>query len=160
MNISIIRFFAISIAFSCLFSGSVNAAEDILFSKSKTILAADIDGNGISDKVITTFFNNSTLFVDDYQAKTCKTVLRKFIRFTLYLNGQKNGRVIFEANYFPSQVLQLNIGTDLNRDGRKDLVVYIGGETYTEKTYLLQKPEGFKAVYAGGQDSPTFSFDN
>jgi hypothetical protein len=159
MNPSVIRSIAISIAIGCLFSRSLNAAEDLTYPNPQTVLTDDIDGNGIPDKVIATFFTRPTLFNEDNRAETCKTVVGKFFRYTLYLNGRENGKVIFEASYDRTQTQRLAIGMDLNRDGRKDLVVNIGDESAQANTYLLQKLDGFKAVHAGEQQSPSYSID-
>ncbi|NJR32235.1 MAG: SH3 domain-containing protein [Chamaesiphon sp. CSU_1_12] len=87
----------------------------------------------------------------------------KFVRYTMYADGQKNGRVIFEENYGSTRASywthRLEIGKDLDSDGRKDLVFYMGDDTSDETTYLFQKRTGFKAVYAGSTGLPSYSID-
>jgi hypothetical protein len=164
MNVSILRLIAISISIGCFFSPPLSATEDLKLPNSQTVIKADINGNDIPDKIVATFFTRPVLVVDDRLANTCQTVTGKFVRYTMYPDGQKNGKVIFEENYGSTRasywVHKLAIGKDLNQDGRKNLVFYMGDDTSDETTYLLQKPEGFKAVSAGESGLPSYAIDS
>jgi hypothetical protein len=163
MSVSGFRLVAIwgLIAIGCLVPTSVSA--DLKLPRSATVLKVDINGNGKLDRVVATYFSRPVLVIDDFKANTCKTTSGKFVRYTMYTDGQKKGRVIFEENYGSTiasyWVHQLEIGKDLNRDGRTDLVFYMGDDTSDETTYLLQKPEGFKAIFAGNVGLPSYQID-
>lgn len=163
MNVSASRLVAISIsvAIGCLFSPALRANEDLKLPNPQTVLKADLNGNGTPDRIVASYFNRPVLVVDDFKANTCKTVPGKFVRYTMYADGQKNGKVIFEENYGSTRasywVHRLEIGKDIDNDGRKDLVFYMGDDTSDDTTYLLQKPEGFKAVSAGGAGLPSYT---
>jgi hypothetical protein len=137
--------------------------EQLKLPTSQTVIKADIDGNSIVDRIVASYFTRPVLVVDDNRSNTCKTVPGKFVRYAMFADGQKNGKVIFEENYGSTRasywVHRLEIGKDLDGDGRKDLVFYMGDDTSDEKTYLLPKPEGFKAVSAGGAGLPSYAID-
>jgi hypothetical protein len=165
MNFKITHAIAIAIAIGCLFTPAVRANADLKLPKSQTVINADIDGNGIPDRIVATYFTRPVSVLDDKQPFSCKTVPGKFVRYTMYSNGQKNGKVIFEENFGSTRasywVHRLEIGKDLDRDGRKDLVYYMGDDTSDETTYLLQKSAGFKAVSAGEfQVAPPLTIDS
>jgi hypothetical protein len=163
MNVGISTLVAISTAIpiGCLFSPAVRAAEDLKLPKPRTVINADINGNGIPDRVVATYFIRPILVLKSRKEHTCQTLPGKFVRYTLYADGQKNGKVIFEESYGSTVgsywVHRLEIGKDLNRDGLKDLVFYMGDDISDDKTYLLQKPQGFKAVSAGGAGLPSYT---
>ncbi|PSB45297.1 SH3 domain-containing protein [Chamaesiphon polymorphus] len=152
-----------AISIGCLFTTASQASQDLKLPKSETVINADINGNGKLDRVVASYFSRPILVLDDSHANTCKTVPGKFVRYTMYADGQKNGRVIFEENYGSTRASywthRLEIGRDLDGDGRKDLVFYMGDDTSDETTYLIQKPTGFKAVYAGSMGLPSYSID-
>ncbi len=155
---------AISIWIGSFFAASVRANPDLKLPNSTTVIKADIDGNKILDRIVDSYFTRPILVLDDRQKNTCKTVPGKFVRYTLYPNGKKSGRVIFEENYGSTRasywVHRLTLGKDLNRDGRKDLVFYMGDDTSDETTYLLQKLERFKAVSVGAAGLPSYTIDS
>jgi hypothetical protein len=155
---------AISICIGSLFSGSVSANPALKIPKSTTVIKADIDGNNIPDRIVASYFIRPVLVLDDGQKNTCKTVPGIFVRYTLYPDLQKSGKVIFEENYGSTRasywVHRLTLGKDLDRDGRKDLVFYMGDDTSDETTYLLQKPVGFKAVSVGSAGLPSYTIDS
>ncbi len=164
MNFKITRAIVISISIGCLLTPAVRANVDLKLPKSKTVIQSDIDGNGIPDRVVATYFTRPVSVLDNDRLLSCKTVPGKFVRYTMYANGQKNGKVIFEENFGSTRasywVHRLEIGKDLNRDGRQDLVYYMGDDTSDETTYLLQKQAGFKAVSAGASSLPSYSIDS
>ena len=106
------------IAIWCLFTHSLSAYADLKLPSSKTVIKADINGNGIPDRVVATYFTRPVLAIDSYRAHTCKTVPGKFVRYTMYPDGQKSGKVIFEQQY--GNILaeywghRLEIGEDLS----------------------------------------------
>jgi hypothetical protein len=163
MNVRIYGLVAISmsVAIGCLFSTSLRANEDLKLPNPKTVLKADINGNGRPDRIVASYFSRPVLVVDDFKANTCRTVPGKFVRYTMYADGQKNGKVIFEENYGSTRasywVHRLEIVKGIDGDGRKDLVFYMGDDTSDETTYLLQNPEGFKAVSAGVRGLPSYT---
>jgi Bacterial SH3 domain len=163
MNESISHLVAIAgaMAIGCLFTTNIQAKEDLKLPNPQTVLTADLNDNGTPDRIVASYFTRPILVIADRRANTCKTVTGKFVRYTMYADGQKNGKVIFEENYGSTiasyWVHRLEIGKDLDGDGRKDLVFYMGDDTSDEKTYLLQKPQGFRAVYAGGAELPSYT---
>lgn len=164
MKINLLKLMGMPLAIWCLFTQSLNAHADLKLPSSKTVIKADINGNGTLDRVVATYFIRPVLTIDNYRAHTCKTVPGKFVRYTMYPNGRKNGKVIFEQQY--GSILseywghQLEIGKDLNRDGRKDLVFSVGDDTSSEEIYLLQQSKGFKAVSAGESVNPNNTIDS
>jgi hypothetical protein len=166
MNVGIFRLLAVfaSIAIGCLCSTNVKANENLKLPKSETVINADINGNGKLDRVVASYFTRPVLVLEDSRPNSCKTVPGKFVRYTMYADGQKNGRVILEENYGSTRAdywtHRLELGKDLDGDGRKDLVFYMGDDTSDETTYLLQKPTGFKAIYAGAMGLPSYSLDS
>jgi hypothetical protein len=163
MNISILNSIAIAISIGCSFSASCSAAEDLKLPDPMTVIKADINGNGIADRIVASYFSRPVLVLDNNEQHTCKTVPGKFVRYTLYPDQQHNGKVIFEENYGSTRasywIHKLEIAKDINLDGRKDLVFYMGDDTSNETTYLLQKPEGFKAVSVGESEIPSYEID-
>jgi hypothetical protein len=164
MSAIILRLAAISGSIAivgCLFCPSLRANEDLKLPNPETVITADINGNGTADRIVSSYFIRPVLVVADNRGNTCKTVPGKFVRYTMYADGRKNGKVIFEENYGSTRasywVHRLEIGKDLDGDGRKDLVFYMGDDTSDDTTYLLQKPEGFKAVSAGGAGLPSYT---
>ncbi len=171
MKINLLKLISIPIAISCLFVHSRSVHADQKLPNPKTVITADINGNGIPDKVIATYFTRPVLVIDNYRANTCKTVSGKFVRYTMYPDSpkerlsqrQKNGKVILEQDYGSTLadywVHRLEIGRDLNRDRRKDLIFYMGDDTSDETIYLLQKSQGFKAISIGGAGLPNNMID-
>jgi hypothetical protein len=164
MKINLLKLIGISIVIGCLFIHSRSVYADQKLPNSKTVITVDINGNGIPDKVIATYFTRPVSVVDNYRANTCKTVPGKFVRYTMYADRQKNGKVIFEQDYGSTiadyWVHRLEIGRDINRDKRKDLVFYMGDDTSEETIYLLQQAQGFKAISIGGSDLPGSTIDS
>ncbi len=142
---------------------SLTLSQDLKLPKPQTVIRADINGNGISDRVIATYFYRQVLIRDSKIEHACQTVPGKFVRYTMYPDGRKNGRVIFETAYGNNQYNywshQLEIGPDLNRDGRKDLVFQMGDDTGGETVHILQKSGGFKAVTIGESDHPGYEIN-
>ncbi|AFY91366.1 SH3 domain-containing protein [Chamaesiphon minutus] len=166
MKVRALRLCAVlgSIVTCWLFPTAIKASQDLKLPKSETVINADINGNGKIDRVVASYFSRPVLVLDDSRANTCKTVPGKFVRYTMYADGQKNGQVIFEENYGSTRasywVHRLKIGKDIDGDDRKDLVFYMGDDTSDETTYLIQKPTGFKAVFAGSMGLPSYSIDS
>ena len=164
MKISLLTLISIPIALGYLFIHPLRAHADLKLSNPKTVITADINGNGIPDRVIATYFTRPVLVIDNYRAKTCKTVSGKFVRYTMYADRQNNGKVIFEQDYGSTiadyWVHQLAVGVDLNRDKRKDLIFHMGDDTSEETIHLLQQSQGFKAISRGGSDLPGNTIDS
>lgn len=164
MKVNLLKLISIPIAIGYLLIHPLSAHADQKLPNPKTVIIADINGNGIPDKVIATYFTHPILVTDNYRAHTCKTVPGKFVRYTMYADRQKNGKVIFEQDYGSTiadyWVHRLEIGRDLNRDKRKDLVFYMGDDTSEETIYLLQQAQGFKAISSGGSDLPGSTIDS
>jgi hypothetical protein len=166
------RLIVLSLAMSSGYIQSLNAAEKFQLPSAYTPLKhVDINGNGIPDRVVATYFTRPISVLDIQRAPdgsrlpniNCKTLPSVSVRYTMYADGRKNGKVIFEensANVVGGEWLQrIEIGKDLNRDGRKDLVFYMGNDSNEEMTYLLQKPGGFKAITAGEYPVPRYAIN-
>ncbi len=108
--------------------------------KSETVINEDIDNNGKSDRIVASYFMRSVL-VPKYGSNTCQTLSGKFVRYTLYADGAKTGKVILEQSYGNSLasywVHRLILDKDLDGDGRKELLFYMGDDTSQESMYLL-----------------------
>jgi hypothetical protein len=106
MNVRIVRLVVISgwIAVGCLFSPALRANEDLKLPNSQTVIKADINGNGTPDRIVASYLIRPVLVVDDFKANTCKTVPGKFVRYTMYADGQKKGKVIIASQSAPNQI--------------------------------------------------------
>ena len=134
-----------------------NTKTNLELPKSETVINEDIDNNGKPDRIVSSYFIRSVL-VPKYNSKTCQTLLGKFVRYTLYADGEKTGKVILEQSYGTSLVSywvhRLTLDKDIDGDGRKELFFYTGDDTSEEKIYLFLKPDGVKKVYLGVTDLP------
>jgi hypothetical protein len=152
-----------SISIYYLFIPSLTVSQDLKLPKAETVIKADINGNGIPDRIVATYFSRPVLILDRKIQQVCQTVPGKFVRYTMYPDGQKNGKVIFEEGYgnnlYSYWSHQLEIGPDLNRDGRTDLVFNMGDDTSSGTTHILQKSSGFKAISIGISDHPGYQID-
>jgi hypothetical protein len=130
--------------------------------KSETVINEDIDNNGKPDRIIASYFIRPVL-VPKYGSNACQTLSGKFVRYTLYSDGQKSGKVILEQSYGTSLasywIHKLTLDKDLDGDGRKELLFYMGDDTSQESIYLFVKPDGIKTVYLGVTDLPGASLN-
>ncbi len=144
------------ISISCLPSWAI-AQTNLELPKSKTVINEDIDNNGKPDRIVASYFIRPVL-VPKYNSKTCQTLSGKFVRYTLYANGEKTGKVILEQSYGTSLasywVHRLTLDKDIDGDGRKELFFYMGDDTTEESIYLFLKPDAIKKVYLGVSDLP------
>jgi hypothetical protein len=146
---------------SCL-PASASAKTNFSLPKSETVINEDIDNNGKPDRIVASYFIRSVL-VPQYSSKSCQTLSGKFVRYTLYADGAKTGKVILEQSYGTSRasywVHRLTLDKDLDGDGRKELLFYMGDDTTEESIYLFLQPDGIKTVYLGVMDLPGASLN-
>ncbi|TYQ25413.1 SH3 domain-containing protein [Pseudanabaena sp. UWO311] len=130
--------------------------------KSETVINEDIDNNGKPDRIVASYFIRPVL-VPKYDSNACQTLSGKFVRYTLYADGQQTGKVILEQSYGTSLasywIHKLTLDKDLDGDGRKELLFYMGDDTSQESMYLFVKPDGVKTVYLGVTDLPGASLN-
>lgn len=130
--------------------------------KSETVINEDIDNNGKTDRIVASYFIRPVL-VPNYNSNTCQTVSGKFVRYTLYADGDKTGKVILEQSYGTSLasywIHKLIVDKDIDGDGRKELLFYMGDDTSQESMYLFVKPNGIRTVYLGVTDLPGASLN-
>jgi hypothetical protein len=130
--------------------------------KSETVINEDIDNNGKPDRIVASYFIRPVL-VPKYDSNACQTLSGKFVRYTLYADGQQTGKVILEQSYGTSLasywIHKLTLDKDLDGDGQKELLFYMGDDTSQESIYLFVKPDGIKTVYLGVTDLPGASLN-
>jgi len=120
-----------------------------------TEIRADIDGNGTPDRIVRVFDEKPTVIYRVERTLRCRAVATTghFVRYILYRDSQKTGRVIFSHLYGSTEAsywrVKLELAEDLNRDGMRDFIYSAKEDTTEEIVFLLQKPRSFKAVYVG-----------
>jgi hypothetical protein len=141
-----------------LFAALVNAKPNLDLPKSEIVINQDIDNNGKPDLIIASYFIRP-IFVPKYDSSnSCHPIPGKFVRYTLYKDSVKTGEVILEQVYGTNLssywVHKLEVSGDIDRDGRKELMFYMGDDTSQESIYLFLKPDGVKQVNLGDTDLP------
>jgi hypothetical protein len=139
-----------------------SANTNLSLPKSETVINEDINNNGKPDRIVASYFIRPVL-EPKYDSNTCQTLSGKFVRYTLYADGAKTGKVILEQAYGTSLasywVHKLTLDKDLDGDGQKELLFYMGDDTSQESIYLFVKPDGIKTVYLGVTDLPGASLN-
>ncbi|BBC25299.1 SH3 domain-containing protein [Pseudanabaena sp. ABRG5-3] len=126
--------------------------------KSEIVINQDVDNNGQPDLIISSYFIRPVWIPKYDSTNTCHRVSGKFVRYTLFANGEKTGKVILEKSYGTSVasywVHRLTLDLDIDGDGQKELLFYTGDDTSQEMTYLFLKPDGTRVVNLGVTDLP------
>jgi hypothetical protein len=153
-------FFAIAILSGSSISylpALASAKTNLSLPKSETVINEDIDNNGKPDRIVASYFIRPVI-IPKYDSNSCQTLSGKFVRYTLYADGAKTGKVILEQDYGTSLasywIHRLILDKDIDGDGRKELLFYMGDDTSQESMYLFVKPDGIKTVYLGVTDLP------
>ncbi|MEA5485766.1 MULTISPECIES: SH3 domain-containing protein [Pseudanabaena] len=146
-----------------LFPALVNAEPNLDLPRSEIVINQDIDNNGKSDLIIASYFIR-TVLVPKYDAtNTCHQVSGKFVRYTLFANGEKTGKDILEISYGTSLASywmhKLILDRDIDGDGQKELSFYMGDDTSQARAYLFLKPDGVRVVNLGVTDLPGASLN-
>lgn len=125
---------------------------------------ADLNGNGIPDRIVKIEHKKPFKRLSWIERTKCEMATGHFAKFVLYLDNQKDGKVIFdyligdeEAQYWQYRI---DKAVDLNNDGVKDLIFYAGDDTTEEYVFLIQKQNFFKAVYSGTLELDKFAEPN
>jgi CBS domain-containing protein len=120
-----------------------------------TEIRADIDGNGIPDRIVEVSYQKAVLTYRVEGKLRCEpqTTMGHFVRYILYRDSRKPGKVIFDHQVGSGDEsywwVKLKLADDLNQDGLRDLIFSAKDDTTEEIVFLLQKPRSFKAVYMG-----------
>ncbi len=126
--------------------------------KSEIVINQDVDNNGQPDLIISSYFLRPVWIPKYDSTNTCHKVSGKFVRYTLFANGDKTGKVILEKSYGTSVasywVNRLTLDRDIDGDGQKELLFYAGDDTSQEMAYLFLKPDGTRVVNLGVTDLP------
>lgn|GEM_PF-981415 len=146
-----------------LFPALVDAQPNLDLPKPEIVINQDIDNNGKSDLVVASYFIRPVLVPKYDSTNTCHRIPGKFVKYTLFANGEKIGKDILEISYGTSLasywVHKLTVDSDIDGDGQKELSFYMGDDTSQERAYLFLKPDGVRVVNLGVTDLPGASLN-
>jgi len=146
-----LRRFTRPAALVCALCLALGASGQKVQNERKPEFSGDLDGDKVADRILRAKYEAPALaLAGDGE---CRQTVGHFVRYTLARGRQKDERVIFEHQYGSAEADFWSYGLkpagDLNGDGAKDLIYYAGDDTGEEHVFLLQKTDGFKAVYVG-----------